>query len=151
MKHNPGRCNVITQQGVVTRVHGSNVDIQIVQQSACSACALKSACVGTESAERVIHAAAHSGVAVGERVLVHMDERAGWVSVALTFIVPLFIVVAVFFGLHAWVAREEFAALLGLAALVPYYYLIFRLRGVLQRAIHFWTTPIPSHLKEGSL
>lgn len=150
MEQSQGRCRTVTQLGLVAHVYDSAVDIDLVRGAACGGCAAKSVCVADHTAERrTVRARVVGRVRVGEQVLVHMEERVGWLTVALTFIVPLCVAVATLFALLPQVSRQEFAGLAALAALVPYYLILRMAQPALERAVQFWATPLPMCAEDG--
>jgi positive regulator of sigma E activity len=141
MNHKRRQCRVVTQPGVVSALHGTDADIQIVQTSACASCRLRGVCAPGDAAAKMIRVANPGGLVPGSRVDVHMDERFGWMGIIFAFALPLVIVVGTLFGLAVPLGSEEMAAVAGLGALLPYYGLLYVTRGFFSRIVRFDVTP----------
>ena len=129
---------VIEHEGTVVSIEGRIVKVLIEQTSACAACHAKAMCNASESKEKIIEVEDHSGAyEVGEQVTVWGQTSLGMQAVLLAFVVPLFIIlVALIAGteLH-W--SETATGLSGLLLLVPYYYIMYRMRGRLKKRFVF--------------
>ena len=129
---------LIKHRGVVEKVDGSHVQVKIVQTSACASCSVRSHCLSTDSKEKIIEVEDHSGAyEVGEQVTVWGQTSLGMQAVLLAFVVPLFIIlVALIVGTELrW--SETATGLSGLLLLVPYYYIMYRMRGRLKKRFVF--------------
>ncbi|HKK47478.1 MAG TPA: SoxR reducing system RseC family protein, partial [Alkalispirochaeta sp.] len=89
MNHIPSQCKVVTQPGVVTALHETEADIQIVQHSACSSCTIRGLCAPSESSTKTIRVPNRGGLTPGAMVEINMQERHGWLGVLFAFVVPL--------------------------------------------------------------
>ncbi len=141
MSHENERCREVSRRGVVTAVHGTVVDIQIVQRSACSACHIKAICAAGEAAEKTVQAPNDGTLVPGMAVTLSMDERIGWLGVLVGFVLPLVLVVTLLFSLRGILPREEVAGLIAVASLVPYYGVVHLFRGFFSRVVKFRVTP----------
>jgi len=81
-------------------------------------------------------------------VEINMQERHGWLGVFFAFVAPLLLVVGILFALAGPLGSEESAALVGLAALLPYYGLLYLTRHIFADIIRFDVHPAKLH-KEG--
>lgn len=147
MIHEYSDCRVITRPGVVIRAYDDVADIEIVQHSACASCTLKGVCTSGESVSRVISAHTQTTLTPGTRVELSMEERWGLLGTVVAFVLPLLLVVTVFFVSRPWFGREEWAGLVAVASLAPYYLLIYRLRDRFARMVTFYAQPLA---KEGA-
>ncbi len=148
MNHIPSQCKVVTQPGVVTALHETEADIQIVQHSACSSCTIRALCAPSESSTKTIRVPNRGGLTPGAMVEINMQERHGWLGVFFAFVAPLLLVVGILFALAGPLGSEESAALVGLAALLPYYGLLYLTRHIFADIIRFDVHPAKLH-KEG--
>ena len=128
----------IEHEGIVTGVTDSHILVRILQQSACAGCHAAGVCSTADQKEKIIEVEDHSGAyEVGEQVTVWGQTSLGMQAVLLAFVVPLFIIlVALIAGteLH-W--SETATGLSGLLLLVPYYYIMYRMRGRLKKRFVF--------------
>ncbi|MFW5695181.1 MAG: SoxR reducing system RseC family protein [Alkalispirochaeta sp.] len=148
MNHIPSQCKVVTQPGVVTALHGTEADIQIVQHSACSSCKIRGLCAPSESSTKTVRVPNHGDLMQGAQVEISMQERHGWLGVFFAFVAPLGVVVGALFTLAGPLGSEESAALVGLAALLPYYGVLYLTRHIFADIIRFDVHPASLH-KEG--
>ena len=75
-----------------------------------------------------------------------MEERWGLLGTLFAFLLPFLVVVSVFFATRSSVAREEYAGLIAIASLVPYYLMLYRFRSRFAQLVTFSAQPIA---KEG--
>jgi hypothetical protein len=75
-------------------------------------------------------------------VRLDMEERFGWLGVLFAFVLPLFVVVGTLFALRGVLGSEELAALAGLAALAPYYGVLYLTRDYFTKTIRFDAYPL---------
>lgn len=128
----------IHHTGVVERIESGVVYVRIVQQSACAACHAKSMCNASESKEKIIEIEDQSGAyTVGEQVTVWGQTSLGLQAVVLAFVVPLFILLAALVVGTELQWSETATGLSGLLLLVPYYYIMYRMRGRLKKRFVF--------------
>ncbi len=136
MNHKKG--DLITHVGVVENVSMPHVYVRIMQSSACSACSAARLCHSSESKEKVLEAWVSDGCApqVGDTVKVVGHVNQGLLATLLAYVVPLVLVVALLFALSG-VLGEGLVALVALASLVPWYGLLWLLRGKLAQKLGF--------------
>lgn len=146
MNDTASQCRVVTQPGVVTAVHGTEADIQIVQTGACASCRIRGVCQPGDVRSRTITVHNRNGLTTGSRVDLHMEERFGWLSVVVAFVVPLILVVGTLFALAPGLGSQELAALVGLGCLIPYYGLLYITRNFFSRIVRFDATPTSTGL-----
>lgn len=130
----------ITHEGTIASVGDGIVRVRIVQNSACASCKIAGHCTTTESKEKVIDVmTAESGsYRVGERVMVTESVGMGFKAVLYGFIAPLALMMtAIIVSLNISGASEGLAAVIGLASLIPYYTLLYCLRGYMQKVMRF--------------
>ena len=128
----------IEHEGIVTGVTDSHILVRILQQSACAGCHAAGVCSTADQKEKIIEVEDHSGAyEVGEQVTVWGQTSLGMQAVLLAFVVPLFIIlVALIAGTELrW--SETATGLSGLLLLVPYYYIMYRMRGRLKKRFVF--------------
>ena len=128
----------IEHEGIVTGVTDSHILVRILQQSACAGCHAAGVCSTADRKEKIIEVEDHSGAyEVGEQVTVWGQTSLGMQAVLLAFVVPLFIIlVALIVGTELrW--SETATGLSGLLLLVPYYYIMYRMRGRLKKRFVF--------------
>lgn len=136
-------CNIITHQGIVENISGSQVSVRIIQTSACSTCSAKGHCSSADSKEKVIEITDTSSVwKVGDEVTIIGATSMGMQAVFLAFVIPLFLLILGLFVFKTVLHSELYGALAALAVLVPYYYIIWLNRTRLKQKFSFTIKPI---------
>ena len=130
--------NIITHQGIVENISGSQVSVRIIQTSACSTCSVKGHCSSADSKEKVIEITDTSSVwKVGDEVTIIGATSMGMQAVFLAFVIPLFLLILGLFVFKTVLHSELYGALL-----VPYYYIIWLNRTRLKQKFSFTIKPI---------
>lgn len=115
----------IRHSGKVVEITPELTRVEIISESACSACHAKGLCSLGESKVKVVEVptSAWMDLKVGDTVDVLLKTSMGFKAVWLAYAVPLVVLVAALLGLLAAGASEVLAAL-GSIALVAIYYLV---------------------------
>ena len=113
--------------------------VRILQTSACAACKVASHCNASESKEKMVDVVCENGAAYekGQQVVVSASRQVANQALLLGFGVPFLLLVGVLFVVLRLSGNEGVAALSGLAALVPYYLLLWLLRDRIGRRVSF--------------
>ena len=136
--------NTIKHLGIVENIQGSHLSVRIVQTSACAACSATGHCSSADSKDKIIDIidTAASSYQVGEKVMVVGETSMGMQAVALAFIIPFVLLIFTLFLFMALIENELYAALLSLAVLVPYYYILWLNKTRLKQKFSFTIKPI---------
>ena len=136
--------NTIKHLGIVENIQGSHLSVRIVQTSACAACSVKGHCSSADSKDKIIDIidTAAASYQVGENVMVVGETSTGMQAVALAFIIPFVLLIFTLFLFMALIENELYAALLSLAVLVPYYYILWLNKTRLKQKFSFTIKPI---------
>lgn len=119
----------ISHDGVVQQVCGTHVRVRIVQTSACAACGARGACNAGESKVKVVDVETPDAVLfkAGDRVRVVGSYGSGMKAVALSFGLPLLLLVAGIM-VNRLIMDEATAVVIALAVLGVYYFVLWLLR-----------------------
>ena len=131
--------NKIKHSGVVENILGDSVQVRIVQTSACAACKVAGYCNASESKEKLVdvyHADTRNR-RVGDVVTVTASTQVAAQALLLGFGLPFVVLVAVLIAVLLITGTEGAAALSGLAALVPYYAVLFLFRNRIRDKLSF--------------
>ena len=131
--------------GVLKSTSGSHVRVRIVQTSACSTCVAKAHCNASESKEKIIDVftAEQSLPRVGEQVMLEGSTSMGMKAVIWSFGVPFLILFIVLLVCEEFLSFSELnSGLLALASLIPYYFVLYLLRGQFAKKFSFTIKPI---------
>ncbi|AHC13878.1 SoxR reducing system RseC family protein [Salinispira pacifica] len=136
--------SMVTQEGIVEEMRNNHALVRIYQNSSCAGCKVSGSCSSKTlggNNSRIIEAMADDGVAVGSKVILRMRTRDGFLSVLLSFILPLILLFSFILSLQSLDIREEMLALGGLGVLSGYYLILSLFRNILKRHISFTAVP----------
>ena len=136
--------NTIKHLGIVENIQGSHLSVRIVQTSACAACSAKGHCSSADSKDKIVDVTAVTAASyeVGEGVMVIRETSMGMMAVVLAFVLPFVLLIFSLFLLMAWIENELYAALLSLAVLIPYYFVLWLNKTRLKQQFSFTIKPI---------
>ena len=136
--------NTIKHLGIVGNIQGSHLSVRIVQTSACAACSAKGHCSSADSKDKIIDVidTAASSYRVGEKVMVIGETSMGMMAVVLAFIIPFILLIFSLFLFMALMENELYSALLSLAILIPYYFILWLNKTRLKQKFSFTIKPI---------
>jgi len=136
--------NTIKHLGIVENIQGSHLSVRIVQTSACAACSVKGHCSSADSKDKIIDVidTAASSYRVGEKVMVIGETSMGMMAVVLAFIIPFILLIFSLFLFMALMENELYSALLSLAILIPYYFILWLNKTRLKQKFSFTIKPI---------
>ena len=136
--------NTIKHLGIVENIQGSHLSVRIVQTSACAACSAKGHCSSADSKDKIIDVidTAASSYRVGEKVMVVGETSMGMMAVVLAFIIPFILLIFSLFLFMALMENELYSALLSLAILIPYYFILWLNKTRLKQKFSFTIKPI---------
>ena len=129
----------ISHSGVVESVTGDCVRVRILQASACGACKVAGHCHAAEAKEKIVEVFCRDTAkySTGQEVVVTASSNVARKALYLGFVWPFLILVGVIFLGEMVLHNEGLAALCALAALVPYYLVLYLCRGRIQQQLTF--------------
>lgn len=129
----------ISHKGKIMDITPLVTTVEIVSESACSACHAKGLCGMSESERKSIQVptSGWDSYEIGEEVNVLLKSSMGHKAVWVAYVAPLIILMAVLLGLIAAGASELAAGLCGIAAVAVYYFCIWLLRDRLKNEYVF--------------
>ncbi len=130
----------ISHSGIVESIEDGCVKVRIVQTSACAACKVAGYCNAAESKEKIVDVfgdAAAQKLTVGQPVTVTTSGQVAAKALLWGFGLPFVVMVAVLVLVLWLTGSEGKAALSGLAALIPYYILLWLLRNRMRQQLAF--------------
>lgn len=122
------RNRIIEHAGVVQKSDNKSVTVKILSASACSDCHAEGFCSLSGSEEKIIEVRGSYNVAPGDNVTILMSQSTGLKAVLLSYIVPLVLMITVLVIMLTSSASELMAGFVSIAALAPYYFVIWLLR-----------------------
>lgn len=131
----------IKHAGIVESINGSSVKVRIIQSAACAACHARQVCNASEQKEKIIDAYTYdrqTNLKIGDKVQVVASQHMGTKAVLMAFVYPTILMLAVIGGIIAFTGNELWAAVGGMAILLPYLLFLYITRGKLQKEFSFW-------------
>jgi len=131
--------NKIRHPGIVKAINKNSIKVSIVQTSACASCKVSGKCNISEQKIKYvdIYNANPQKYNIGDCVIVVISEKTAIKAVMTAFGVPLAILLIIIFFVFALTNNELLAALLSLAALIPYYTTLFLMKNKLREDLSF--------------
>lgn len=134
------KTNDISHEGIIISIEKENLRVRIIQNSACASCKIAGHCQTSESKEKIIEVTTpdYADFAVGDKVNVTESVGVGAKAVVFGFILPLALMMAaIISAITAFDTSEGVAALAGIASLLPYYLVLYFLRGYMKNIMGF--------------
>ena len=130
----------ISHSGIVESVADGCVKVRILQASACGACKVAGHCHAAESKEKIVEVCCRdtSAYTSGQEVTVSTTGAVASRALLLGFGVPFLVLVGVLVVVLLLTGNEGLSALSGLAALVPYYGILYLCRDRISRQLTFY-------------
>jgi len=131
--------NRISHSGVIQSIKDGCIKVQIVQTSACAACKVASHCNAAESKVKIVDVLRNDtkGFEVGQKVTVWASKDVANRALLLGFGIPFLLLICMLMIALKLSDNDGVAALAAIGSLVPYYLLLWRLRGKIQQQISF--------------
>lgn len=115
----------IEHSGIIAHIQGNNIQVQIVQQSACSSCHAKGACSASDMEDKLIDVeSSDTSLRVGDAVLLTGASSTGLQAVLLAFIIPFLLILIALFVLRSITPNEAVSGTVALSLLIPYYIIL---------------------------
>ncbi|MBO7084077.1 MAG: SoxR reducing system RseC family protein [Bacteroidales bacterium] len=129
----------VSHEGVITKITDDTLEIQITSMSACAACHAKSACNISDQAEKVLTVPRPEGREFHrfQKVNVVMGVGQGNKAAILAYLVPIAVLLAALFICLGIGLSEGLSALIGIAALIPYYLILYSQRDKLKKKFDY--------------
>jgi len=129
----------ITHKGRITDINPVYTTVEIISESACSACHAKGLCGVSEAVKKEIHVrtSGWDTYAPGDEVTVVLKASMGHKAVWVAYVFPLFVLLTVLLLLSTLGASELAAGLGGIAAVAVYYFCIWLMRNRLKNEYSF--------------
>ena len=129
----------ISHEGIITEIGDDELKIKILSKSACAACHAKSACTMSDMAEKILTVPKpqNRDFQLMPRVNVSMKVSQGNKAAFLGYLLPFALMMAVLFSLIGCGLGEGLSALCSLAALIPYYIILYLRRDKLKKQFDY--------------
>ena len=130
---------MIEHKGVIASISGNKLSVKILQESACSSCHAKGACMAAYSKEKMVDITDFTGkYKINDSVIIEGKESMGYKAVFWAFVIPLLILVlTIVLATSVWKLGEMEAAITSIIALAPYYVILYLLRNKMANSFKF--------------
>lgn len=137
-RHSKMREN-IEHEGIITNIRNGAVDVQIVQYSACSNCHAQSACTMSDKKEKMVEIPCNNDMdfKIGDKVLIIGNSSIGPQAILIAFLYPFILLFCTLFIIYSVTSDEVLSGILSLAALIPYYIILYFLKSKLKKKFEF--------------
>jgi sigma-E factor negative regulatory protein RseC len=134
----PSKPKTVEHIGRVDEITLNDIRVIITNQSACASCHARGACTVSDSQDKIVVITKQNhNFFVGEEVKVLLQQSLGFKALFLGYLLPLVVVITALVTLNALGFSDGLSGLLALAALLPYYLLLYLLRGSISRVFTF--------------
>jgi sigma-E factor negative regulatory protein RseC len=129
----------IEHQGIVSKIAGDKVFVNLTNVSDCSSCHVQSMCQVSEVDNKEIEIIRERGNAFkkGDKVEVSFDKSQGPKALFLGYLLPFLIVLVTLLIVSEISGDEAISGLFSLLILIPYYLVLFSFRSKLKKEFTF--------------
>jgi sigma-E factor negative regulatory protein RseC len=129
----------IRHSGRIEKIGDMKVEVNILAQSACSSCHSKGICNVAEMENKIVEITKSEdfNYKVGDEVIVYMKKSLGNKAVFYGYLYPFLIILVTLILMLALTSLEGLSALVSLVLLVPYYFIIYKLKDKLSTTFEF--------------
>lgn len=132
--------NKVSHSGIIESIAEGCIKVRILQTSACAACKIAGHCNASESKEKIVEVFTDrfAGYSIGQEVVVCASRDVANKALLLGFGVPFLVLVGVLVLVLRVTGDEGVAALSGILALIPYYFVLYLFRSRIREQLSFY-------------
>ena len=129
---------IIEHSAVVREDRGDKFLVQVLVDSACKSCKVKSTCAVAKMQNKLIEVPkADLKAAEGEKIRVYYEESTGLKAVLIGYIIPFIVLITGLAAALQFTANEGLAGLIALGFMVLYYLSLFLFKKYLTKTFTF--------------
>ena len=129
---------MIEHEGIIDRIEGELAHVKIQSESACASCHAKGVCSAADQEEKYLDVPLRGAeFNPGEVVQVQVSRHMGFRAVALGYVYPFLLLMAVLISFTAAGTAELRAGTYALLSVIPYYLVLYLLRKRIGSAFTF--------------
>ena len=130
----------VSHKGKVVSVGEDKVSVQIISESACSACHAAGLCGAAESRKKIVEVPVYAGqtYSVGQEVEVCLARKMGLKAVQLSYVIPLMILLILVLSLSSIGLGELASGLVSIGGIAVYYLILYLCRNRLVEGYVFY-------------
>lgn len=129
----------VSHPGVITKISGKDIEIEILSIGSCGSCNIKSACGMSEMKEKFITIPRPEGkeFIVGQPVKVSMTTRQGSKAAFYAYLIPVLLMIFTILILSLFELADWISAVAGIGVTAVYYAVLFLLRGKIREKFEY--------------
>ena len=129
---------MIEHEGIIDRIEGELAHVRIQSESACASCHAKGVCSAADQEEKYLDVPLRGNdFKPGEVVQVLVSKHMGFRAVALGYVYPFLLLMAVLISFTVAGTGELRAGTFALLSIIPYYLVLYLLRRRIGSAFTF--------------
>jgi positive regulator of sigma E activity len=130
----------VSHKGRIVSVGNGKVSVQIVSESACSACHAAGLCGASESRKKIVEVPVlgNASYSVGQEVEVCLARKMGLKAVLLSYVIPLLILMILVLSLSRFGLGELACGLASIGGIAVYYLILYLCRDHLAEGYVFY-------------
>lgn len=130
----------IAHSGEIVKIQDNEVRVKIESRAACVSCQMQKNCSVSEMVDKFVDVKLdlRKKYVVGQKVEVIIAQSQGWLAVFFAYMLPFLIVVSVLITLILFNVAEGVAAIVSLALLAPYYFILSKFRAKISKKFQFY-------------
>jgi len=129
---------MIEHEGIIDRIEGGVAHVKINSVSSCASCHAKGVCSAADQEEKFLNVPLQGAeYGQGEVVQVQVARHLGFRAVALGYVYPFFLLMAVLIAFTIAGTPELRAGTYALISVIPYYLILFLMRKRIGSAFTF--------------
>jgi positive regulator of sigma E activity len=130
--------NVIKHKAFVKEVNGTSLTAIIVNQSACASCHASGGCSMADVREKEVEVDHFNGqFKPGQEVSILLQESMGFKALFFGYLLPFILMLTILIAIFTLTGNELAAGSLALGILIPYYTMLYFMRGRLKKIFKF--------------
>ncbi|MGQ7870311.1 SoxR reducing system RseC family protein [Sunxiuqinia sp. sy24] len=134
----------ISHKGIIKALSAQRILVEIINESACSACHAKGMCSAADMKEKEIEINHFSGeYHVGQAVEIVGKTSQGFKALFYGYLFPFLLIMIVLITLTSLQFSEGLSGLLSLSILIPYYFILYITRNRIRKSFEFEIKPLP--------
>jgi len=129
---------MIEHEGIIDHIDGDVAHVKIDNVSACMSCYAKGACSAADQEEKYLDVPLQGATyQQGDSVYVQIAKHLGFRAVALGYVYPFLVLMAVLIAMLAAGAGELRAGGVALLSVIPYYLVLYLFRNRIAKSFTF--------------
>ena len=129
---------MIEHEGIIDHIDGDVAHVKIDNVSACMSCHAKGACSAADQEEKFLDVPLQgANYQQGDPVYVQIANHLGFRAVALGYVYPFLLLMAVLIAMLAAGAEELRAGGVALLSIIPYYLVLYLFRNRIAKSFTF--------------